>query len=137
MASLVVDSLFTNIPLVEETIKNHSKDFYSGVLTSKDLYDLLKLATTESFFIFNNRLYKQIDGVEMGSSFGTTLANAFLYHYEKIWLDEYPPQFKPVAYRRYIDDIFVQFKSKELLKVFLNYMNLKHKNIKFIFEAKV
>ena len=73
----------------------------------------------------------------MGSTFGTTLANAFLYHYKKIWLNEYPPQFKPVAYRRYIDDIFVHFKSKELLKVFLNYMNLKHKNIKFIFEAKV
>ena len=56
MASLVVDSLFTNIPLVEETIKNYSKDLYSGILTRKDLYDLLKLATTESFFIFDNRL---------------------------------------------------------------------------------
>ena len=45
MASLDVDSLFTNIPL-EETIKNcdndlFSNNFYSGNLSRKDLHDLL------------------------------------------------------------------------------------------------
>ena len=50
-ASLSVESLFINIPL-EETIKNcvndlFSNNFYSGKLSRKDLYDLLKLATTE------------------------------------------------------------------------------------------
>ena len=69
MASLDVESLFTNIPL-EETIKNcvndlFSNNFYSGKLSRKDLYELLKLATTESSFIFDNKLYKQIDGVAM------------------------------------------------------------------------
>ena len=92
MASLDVESLFTNIPL-EETIKNcvndlFSNNFYSGKLSRKDLYELLKLATTESSFIFDNKLYKQIDGVAMGSPLGTTLANAFLCHYEKTWLNE-------------------------------------------------
>ena len=117
MASLDVESLFTNIPL-EETIKNcvndlFSNNFYSGKLSRKDLYELLKLATTESSFIFDNKLYKQIDGVAMGSPLGPTLANAFIYHYEKIWLNECPFQFKPVVYKRYVDDIFVVFKSKE------------------------
>ena len=87
MASLDVESLFTNISL-EETIKNcvndlFSNNFYSGRLSRKDLYDLLKIATTKSSFIFDNKLYKQIDGVAMGSSLGPTLANAFLFHYEK------------------------------------------------------
>ena len=50
MASLDVESLFTNIPF-EETIKNcanslFSNNFYSGKLSRKDLYDLLKLAAT-------------------------------------------------------------------------------------------
>ena len=67
MASLAVESLFTNISL-EETIKNcvndlFSNNFYSGRLSRKDLYDLLKIATTKSSFIFDNKLYKQIDGV--------------------------------------------------------------------------
>ena len=69
IASLDVASLFTNIPL-EETIKNcvnslFSDNFYSGKLSRKDLYQLPKLATIESSFIFDNKLYKQIDGFAM------------------------------------------------------------------------
>ena len=140
MASLDVESLFTNIPL-EETIKNgvndlFSNNFYSGKLSRKDLYELLKLATTESSFSVDNKLYKQIDGVAMGSPLDPTLANAVLCHYEKIWLNECPSQFKPVVYKRYIDDIFFLFKSKEQFKLFVNYMNSKHRNIKFIFETE-
>ena len=70
MASLDVESLFTNIPL-EQTVKNcvndlFSNNFYSGKLSRKNLYELLKLATTELFFIFDNKLYKQIHRVVMG-----------------------------------------------------------------------
>ena len=84
MASLDIESSFTNIPL-EETIKNCvngvlSNNSYSGKLSRKDLYELPKLATTESSFIFDNKLYKQIDRVAMGSPLDTTLANAFLCH---------------------------------------------------------
>ena len=78
MASLGVELLFTNIPL-EETIKNcvndlFSNNFYSGKLSRKDLYDILKLATTESSFIFDKKHYKQIDRVAMGSPLDPTLA---------------------------------------------------------------
>ena len=71
MASLDVEPLFTNISL-EQTVKNcvndlFSNNFYSGKLSRKNLYELLKLATTELFFIFDNKLYKQIDRVVMGS----------------------------------------------------------------------
>ena len=140
MDSLDVESLFINIPL-EETIMNYvnqlfSNNFYNSKLSRKDLYDLLKLATTESSFIFDNKLNKQIDGVPMSSPLGPTLANAFLCHYEKIWLNECPSQFKPVVYRRYVDNIFVLFKSKEHLKLFASYINSEHKNIKLTLETK-
>ena len=32
----------------------------------------------------------------MGSPLRPTLANAFLFHYEKPWLDNCPPVFKPI-----------------------------------------
>ena len=122
MSSLDVDSLFTNIPL-EETIKNSvgdlfSNNFYSAKLSRKDLYQLLKLATTELSFIFDNKLYKQIDGAAMDSSVGLTLANTFLCHYEKAWLKECSSQFKQVLYRRYVDNIFVLFKSRRTFETF-------------------
>ena len=69
MASLDVESLFINIPL-EETIVNCIDDLlsyfeYQGRLSKYNLHQLLKLATTESFFLFDNKMYKQFDGVAM------------------------------------------------------------------------
>ena len=43
---------------------------------------LLSLATQESYFMFNDILYKQKDGVAMESPLGPTMANAFLFFYE-------------------------------------------------------
>ena len=82
MTSLNAESLLTNIHF-KETIKNcvnnllFSNNFYSGKLSKKDFYDLLRLATTESYFIFDNKLYKQRDRVGMCSPLGPTLVNAF------------------------------------------------------------
>ena len=69
MASLDVESLFTNIPL-EETVKNcvnylYSNNSYSGKLSRKGLYELLKLATIESFFIFDNKLYNFVTTTQL------------------------------------------------------------------------
>ena len=79
-----------------------------------DLHDLLKLATAESFFIFDKKLYKQIDGVAMGSPLGSTLVNNILCNYEKIWLNECPSQFKPVVYRSYVDSILFSLNLKNI-----------------------
>ena len=40
-------------------------------------------------------------------------------------------------YRRYVDDIFVIFRKEEHLKLFLNYFNSCHKNIKFTSEKEI
>ena len=84
MGSLDVDS---NIPL-EETINICTELIYDQNdsiegLNKSEFKELLSLATKESYLIFNEILYKQIDGVAMGSPLGPTLANAFLCFYEK------------------------------------------------------
>ena len=90
---------------------------------------------SESSFIFDNILYKQIDGWHRhGLAFRAHLANTYLCHYEKLWLDRCPPKFKPVVYRRYVDDVFVLFKSKDHLLLFAKYMNTRHKKLKFTFD---
>ena len=140
MASLDVESLFTNIPS-EETIENCVNDLFFDKskidnLTKRDAYDLSSAATKDSFFIFDNSIYRQIDRVAMESPLGLTLSNAFLCHYEKEWLDSCPIEFKPKLYKKYVDNIFVMFRSMDHVKKFVDYMNTKHPNIRFTFEIE-
>ena len=140
MASLDVDSLFTNVPLdetidicVNELFKNNNT--IRG-LNKKQMTEMLSLTTKESIILFDMTFYTQIDGVAMGSPLGPSLANVFLCHHEIKWLHDCPKRFKPVFYKRYVDDIFVLFKKPEHVKLFVDYMNSKHKNIKFSFETE-
>ena len=57
--------------------------------------ELLSLATKESYFNFNRKFYKQVDGVGVSPPLDLTLANAFLVYFEKNWLQNYPSDFKP------------------------------------------
>ena len=104
IASFDIQSLFTNI-LLQETIDrthvdNLLKDFFSELLT---------MTMSESLILFDQEFYKQHDGVAMGSTLGPTLANVFLCYHEKFWLQNCPSEFKPVIYRKYVDDIFLLF----------------------------
>ena len=82
MRSLDVDSLFTNIPL-KETINICTNLLYKNVdvvecINKSEFENLLSLATQESYFMFSDILYKQKNGVAMGSRLGPTIANVFL-----------------------------------------------------------
>ena len=86
MAILDVDSLLTNIPL-DETIDICVDNLYNGNknppnIPKHDFRNLLNIATKESFFMFNNKYYKQLDGVAMGSPLGPALANIFMCSFE-------------------------------------------------------
>ena len=140
MASLDVDSLFTNIPL-DETIEicvsvlYNDTDVVNGI-SKDDFRNLLSLATKESLFLFDGDYYQQIDGVAMGSPLGPTLANAFLCYYEKKWLNECPANFRPKYYQRYVDDVFVLFSSLKHVELFRDFMISRHPNINFTFEKE-
>ena len=140
MASFDIQSLFTNIPLDEtidicvDMVYNKRKKV-KGML-KRHFKQLLTLSVKSSFFLFNGVYYKQIDGVAMGSPLAPTLANLFLTHYEGRWLDNFPIQFRPRYYRRYVDDVFLMFERKDQVKKFLKYMNTRHANIQFKCEEE-
>ena len=71
MASFDVVSLFTNIPLIE-TVEICLDKLFSNSdkvhnLTRENLKKLIIFAAQENHFIFNNKIYDQVDGVSMGS----------------------------------------------------------------------
>ena len=140
MTSFDVESLFTNIPLDETTnicldILYNKKRKLKGLL-KRHCKELLCHATKKSCFIFNNTYYKQVDGMSMGSPLGPTYANIFLCFHEKNWLNNCPAEFKPVYYRRYVDDVIVLFKDKSHVPLFHNYLNQQHPNMKFTCEEE-
>lgn len=79
-----MSSLFTNLPL-KETIgilvnKAFTDDWFNTTynlnLQREDLRKLLEISTSNQLFQFNGQLYKQTDGVAMGSPLGPLMANA-------------------------------------------------------------
>ena len=121
MGNLDVDIAFTNIPL-KETIEICANELFKesetvAGLSKIEFKEFLSLVTKDSHFIFDGKLYKQIDVLAMGSPLGPTLVCAFLVYHEKHWPEHCALKYRPSFYRMYVDDIFVLFNSGEHLNV--------------------
>ena len=87
MFSFDVSSLFMNVPLDEtiaicaDTLHNISAS--QPCIPKQVFVELLHSATSAVEFSFDNTIYRQIDGVAMGSSLGPALANTFVGYYEE------------------------------------------------------
>ena len=56
-------------------------------------------------------------------------------HYEKLWLNNYTGP-KVLYYRRYVDDIICCFRNSNDARLFFEYLNSCHPNIKFTMETE-
>ena len=117
MASLDVESLFTNVPLdttIEIIIKYvYNHDSIPPPKISKEiLKSLLLLCTKEAPFRSpEGKLYCQKEGVAMGSPLGPTFANFYVGDLESDLFNN-KPSLKPSIYVRYVDDIFLLVRNK-------------------------
>ena len=93
-------------------------------------------ATSQTHFIFSSSFYNQIDGVAIGSPLATVLANIFMGFYESKWLNDCNLN-KPKFYLRYVDDILAAFDKEQDSLFFLNFLNKRHPNIKFMIEKQI
>ena len=64
------------------------------------------------------------------------LANVFNGIYECKWLNDYNLD-KPKFYLRYVDDILAAFDKQQDSLNFLNFLNKRHCNIKFVIEKQI
>ena len=140
MASFDVTSPSITIPL-DETIKIIAGQLFcnSEIFHGFSRVESVKFLTSvvkNCHFIFNGKFYDQLDGVAMGSPLGPLLANILLSFHEIKWLKDCPVHFKPLYYRRYVNDSFVVFRSSDHIIPFLEYLNPKHPNIKFTYEIE-
>jgi len=94
-----------------------------------------QFATSQTQSLFNGKVFDQIDGATMGSSLAPVLANLFLGHHENIWLKNYQGP-SNLFYRRQFDDIFCDFDYENDAKLFFDFINSQHPNMKFTTEKK-
>ena len=137
MYSFDVFSLFTNVPL-DETIKICSEALYdqshSRRVIPKDVFvELMKSAASSVEFSFNNTIYKQTDGVAMGSPLGPALANIFVGYYEEKLFSQTQ---KSSAYFRYVDDTFAILDHEAEADEFLTKLNCLYPSLRFTFEKE-
>ena len=138
MVSLDVVSLFTSVPL-EYTIqiildKVFKEKKIKTKLSHKELKTLLELCTKEMHFSFNDKIYKQINGVAMGSPLGPVLANIFMVHLEEEMIPRLTGEM--VSWYRYVDDTFT-FIKEDKIKYVQETLNSFHPDISFTYEEEV
>ena len=80
-------SLFTNVPL-KRTVdvildRVYNDKLIKTKLVKRTLKKLINDCCKKTPFSFNNQIYKQLDGVSMGSSLGPVLANVIMTELEK------------------------------------------------------
>ena len=93
----------------------------------------MKSAISGVEFSFNDIMYKQTDGVAMGSPLGPALVNIFVGFYEEKLFSQ---KSKPSTYFRYVDDIFAMFRNEEESDNFFKQLNCLHPSLKFTFEKE-
>ena len=140
MVSFNVTSLFTNVPLVKTIDIIIDRVYKENAVFTPDIpkraFRSMLLLCSQGIFMYKDILYRQVDGVAMGSPLGPTLANMFMAHLECKLLDESnpTPDYFPVLYLCYIDDCFALFENVIYADSFLNVLNSLHSNLKFTVE---
>ncbi|XP_064106896.1 uncharacterized protein LOC135215872 [Macrobrachium nipponense] len=116
IASLDVESLFTNVP-VDETINIIMDRIYRDPSTPQlnipevSLRTLLEICTKKApFSTHKGQMFRQKDGVAIGSPLGVLFANFYMGTVEERIFSNIR---KPRKYARYIDNIFVQAEDEE------------------------
>ena len=77
----------------------------STVLLIQKIFELLGLWLHNTYFSFQNQIYKQAEGVAKGSPVSPIVANLYLENYEKNAL--HTSASFPRLWMRCVDDIFV------------------------------
>ena len=102
-------------------------------LEPSDIAEILTFVFSNTVTRIEDQLYRQIQGVAMGSHCGAAYAILLLNHYEQIALSRFPDKFLRVF--RYIDDYFIIADSPETRDALFATMNSLHPRLKFTLET--
>ena len=110
--------------------KKHLDRRALSTTSSEDICLLIEFKLENNVFSFNDEYFLQVCGTAMGTRMAPCYANIVMAEVEINFLSGYPQ--KPLAYYRYIVDIFIIWShGLHLLHNFINSINNQHSNIIF------
>ncbi|XP_063385614.1 uncharacterized protein LOC134671708 [Cydia fagiglandana] len=133
MVSFDVESLFTNVPLIEclDIIKKKLQECN----ISEKYITLLEHCLEGNYFIYQGQYFLQVDGVAMGSPVAPVIANIWMEHFEELALESGPNVIR--MWKRYVDDIFCILKgNNDTVKSYNEHLNSIHARLKFTYEIE-
>ncbi|CAF3713387.1 unnamed protein product [Rotaria socialis] len=132
-----ITNLYTMLPqeesleILAEFLREHGCQQIDGV-SIETIIELARLVLKENVFVYDGKFYRQIIGGAMGSPFTLTLANIFMWKWERQTILSKLPSHE--LYGRYIDDvIFTSNESETTIKEWLDFANQFHPNIKLTY----
>jgi len=134
LISLDVVSLFTNIPqdLAVNSILNRWALITSKTNIPKDEFmGAIKLILSSTYFVFNNKIYRQTFGTPMGSPLSPIIANLVLQDLEERALEKINCNIP--FYYRYVDDIVLAAPIDHIIKI-IDTFNGFHERLQFTVE---
>jgi len=113
------ESLYSNID--HKDLLEKATDFFRDKLDSEHMkieafYEILKIVLDNNIFKYKTKFYIQTKGIAMGSKCGPSIANLYVYIYEKKWLTVN----RPIFYHRFIDDLGLCVKNNSELESLKN-----------------
>ena len=135
-AILDVVSLFTAIPVDKacDYINNKLlKDDPLFSVTSLDITSVLNFVLSNNYFIYHDKIYKQIHGFAMGSPVSPVVANLCTEAIEEVAINTSEVQLK--VWKRCVDDIFCIIK-RNAVNFFHTTLNSIDPHIAFTIEEE-
>lgn len=135
LISFDVVSLFPSVPL-DETIDYMRSWLKDSGVPDEHVNSYIKLTehcVNNNYFLFDGEVYKQTEGLSMGSPLSPVLANLFMS-----FLESELKKFSwfPKIWKRYVDDIFCIVKEQDV-DIILDKLNSQHETIKFTVEREI
>ena len=140
LVSFDVSNLFTNVPVSKalQTASDLLFQNHTHPTIINEIIEALTICSSQNYFEFNNKLYRQHSGLAMGSPLSPLLAEIFMDQFENILFNSENPLINNIFYwYRYVDDIICCWLgTQRQLSLFLNFLNSIEPSINFTLEIE-
>ena len=140
MASLDVVSLFTKVPTDKTLAVVRDKLVADPLLEERTcipIYNLMEMLTfcvETIYFEMGSDIYRQEEGLAMGSPLSPVLANLYMEYFEEMPLGS--TSLEPSMWLRYVDDTFILWPHQEDVQILLDHVNSIRPSIQFTIEKE-